>query len=61
MSPFHFDCLPANLPGGFFIYRATGTEELCFADGNVLDVIVDADYIDDELGDVRCILSLRKK
>ena len=32
-----------------------------FADGNVLDVIVDADYVDDELGDVCCILSLRKK
>ncbi len=38
MSPFHFDCLPANLPGGFFVYRATGTEELCFADRNVLDL-----------------------
>ena len=29
--------------------------------GNPLSVIVDADYVDDELGDVRCILSLRKK
>ncbi len=29
--------------------------------GKVLDVIVDADFVDDELGDVRCILSLRKK
>lgn len=38
MGTFHFDCLPADLPGGFFIYRATGAEELCFADRNVLDL-----------------------
>ena len=31
------------------------------ADGRLLDVIVDADYVDDDLGDVRCILSMRKK
>jgi len=30
-------------------------------DGKLLTVIVDADYVDDELGDVRCILSMRKK
>lgn len=30
-------------------------------DGKLLSVIVDADYVDDELGDVRCILSMRKK
>lgn len=29
--------------------------------GKLLNVIVDADYVDDELGDVRCILSMRKK
>lgn len=31
-----FDSIPTNLPGGFFVYRATGNEELCFADKNVL-------------------------
>ena len=31
------------------------------ADGSPLNVIVDADYVDDELGDVKCILSMRKK
>jgi hypothetical protein len=37
--------------------------ELCVRcqDGSLLGVIVDADYVDDDLGDVRCILSLRKK
>lgn len=30
-------------------------------DGSLLNVIVDADYVDDELGDVRCILSMSKK
>ena len=30
-------------------------------DGNRLEVIVDAAYVDDELGDVKCILSLMKK
>ncbi|MEE1159869.1 MAG: EAL domain-containing protein, partial [Atopobiaceae bacterium] len=29
--------------------------------GKLLSVIVDADYVDDELGDVRCLLSMRKK
>lgn len=29
-------------------------------DGKTLRVVVDADYVDDELGDVKCILSLRK-
>ena len=38
MQQSFFDCLPGNLPGGFFIYRATGDEELCFADKNVLDL-----------------------
>ena len=31
------------------------------AGGETLDVVVDADYVDDELGDVKCILSMRKK
>ncbi|MBR0410483.1 MAG: hypothetical protein IJI25_05710 [Eubacterium sp.] len=30
-------------------------------DGAILSVAVDADYVNDELGDVKCILSLRKK
>lgn len=30
------DQIPDNLPGGFFVYVATGAEELCFADQNVL-------------------------
>jgi PAS domain-containing protein len=30
-------------------------------DGHLLNIIVDADYVDDDLGDVRCILSMRKK
>ena len=29
--------------------------------GKTLTVVVDADYVDDDLGDVRCILSMRKK
>ena len=29
--------------------------------GSLLNVIVDADYVDDDLGDVRCILSMRKE
>lgn len=33
-----FDRIPTNLPGGFFVYRATGAEELCFADQNVLNL-----------------------
>ncbi|MGX8698474.1 MAG: hypothetical protein ACSW8F_00915, partial [bacterium] len=31
------------------------------ASGKPVSVIVDADYVDDELGDVRCILSMRRK
>lgn len=38
MNQFQFDLIPANVPGGFFVYRAMGTEELCFADRNVLDM-----------------------
>ena len=38
MDQTFFDRLPANLPGGFFVYRATGAEELCFADKNVLNL-----------------------
>ena len=38
MSLTFFDRIPTNLPGGFFVYRATGAEELCFADRNVLDL-----------------------
>ena len=42
--------------------ESTSTElKIRSADGEVLSVIVDADYVDDELGDVRCILSMRKK
>ena len=39
------------------------TEELSImcSNGTTLHIIVDADYVDDELGDVKCILSLRKK
>ena len=29
--------------------------------GKLLAVIVDADYVDDDLGDVKCILSMRRK
>jgi PAS domain S-box-containing protein len=35
---FAYEKVPVNLPGGFFIYKATGTEELCFADNNVLGI-----------------------
>ena len=38
MKQSFFDRIPINLPGGFFVYRATGEEELCFADQNVLDL-----------------------
>ena len=38
MTKSFFDRIPANLPGGFFVYRATGREELCFADKNVLEL-----------------------
>ena len=31
------------------------------ADGKILSIAVDADYVDDALGDVKCILSMRKK
>ncbi|MBR3346126.1 MAG: EAL domain-containing protein [Solobacterium sp.] len=42
--------------------ESTSTElKIRSADGEILSVIVDADYVDDELGDVRCILSMRKK
>jgi diguanylate cyclase (GGDEF)-like protein/PAS domain S-box-containing protein len=30
--------VPVNLPGGFFIYKATGSEELCFVDNNVISI-----------------------
>ena len=33
-----FDRIPTHLPGGFFVYRATGAEELCFADKNVIEL-----------------------
>ena len=36
MNPSFSDQIPMNLPGGFFVYRATGGEELCFADDNVI-------------------------
>ena len=36
MKQSFFDRIPSDLPGGFFVYRATGAEELCFADQNVL-------------------------
>ncbi len=38
MNQSFFDRIPMNLPGGFFIYRATGAEELCFVDKNVLSL-----------------------
>ena len=38
MKESFFDRIPKNLPGGFFVYSATGKEELCFADQNVLDL-----------------------
>lgn len=41
-----------------------GTEaELCIQDANgePMGIVVKADYVDDELGDVRCILSMRRK
>lgn len=38
MKQSFFDRIPVNLPGGFFVYRATGAEELCFADQNVLSL-----------------------
>lgn len=38
MEKSFFDRIPASLPGGFFVYRATGREELCFADKNVLEL-----------------------
>lgn len=43
--------------------KESTSAEMCVkcVDGNILHVIVDADYVDDDLGDVRCILSLRKK
>ena len=31
------------------------------ADGQPLHMIADVDFVDDELGDVKCILSIRKK
>ena len=43
--------------------KTSATAELVIRDteGEPLSIIVDADYVDDELGDVRCILSMRKK
>lgn len=38
MKQIFFDRIPTNLPGGFFVYRAVGGEELCFADKNVLEL-----------------------
>ena len=38
MTQDFFDSIPTDLPGGFFVYRATGGEELCFADNNVLQM-----------------------
>ena len=38
MKQMFFERIPTNLPGGFFVYRATGEEELCFADKNVLEL-----------------------
>ena len=43
--------------------RESSSDELKIrtCNGSLLSVIVDADYVDDALGDVRCILSMRKK
>ena len=43
--------------------RVSSSTDLTFKrdDGGELKLVVDADYVDDELGDVRCILSIRKK
>lgn len=38
MNQIIFGRIPANLPGGFLIYKASGTEEICFADKNVLSL-----------------------
>ncbi len=38
MKKTFFDRIPTNLPGGFFVYRVAGNEELCFADQNVLKI-----------------------
>lgn len=36
-------------------FRMTG------ADGSILDLVVDADYVDDPMSDVKCILSMRRE
>ncbi len=41
-----FNRIPINLSGGFFIYTATGEEELCFADKNVMRLF-DCDTYDE--------------
>ena len=43
--------------------KTSYSDELCICDkdGKPMGIIVDADYVDDELGDVRCILSIRRK
>lgn len=43
--------------------KTSYSAELCIGDkdGKPMGIIVDADYVDDELGDVRCILSIRRK
>lgn len=43
--------------------RENATAEFSMAgkDGVKLDLIVDADYVDDDQGDVKCILSMRRK
>lgn len=38
MDQSFFDRFPVNLPGGFFVYSASGNEELYFADKNVINI-----------------------
>ena len=38
MEQTFFNRIPLNLSGGFFVYRATEGEELCFVDQNVLNL-----------------------
>ena len=66
---FYKRLIPANERGFWKIAqkcaetKQSTSEELSVrcCDGKLLSVIVDTDYVDDELGDVRCILSMRRK
>ena len=50
-----------EVPELFSMLKKAYEDRLNGASGALTDMIVDANYVDDDMGGVRCILSLKKK